>query len=228
MLTTLEPVAENLWTVSAPQNFLIFHVGTKMTVVRLSNGTLLLHSPVSISHQVKEALDELGPVSHIVCPNLFHHLYAGEVLKLYPTAKLHGPVKLHRKRKDLPFDFILSDEPHPDWQDDLEVLTIQGSLLNETVFYHKPTATLISCDLVENFRTSGHWPTLLWLKTGGIQGKVGWHHLLKLVYWNRAEARQSIAKILEWPFERAVISHGRILEENAHESVEKAFKWLLK
>ncbi|OZG74494.1 hypothetical protein BTA51_05690 [Hahella sp. CCB-MM4] len=228
MLTTLEPIADNLWTVSAPQHFLGFHVGTKMTVVRLSNGSLLLHSPVSVSHQVKKALDELGPVSHIVCPNLYHHLYAGEVLKLFPTAKLHGPAKLHKKRKDLPFDYALSDSPHSDWVDDLEVLTIEGSMLHETVFYHKPSATLISCDLVENFRTSGHWPTLLWLKVGGLHGKVGWHHLLKLVYWKRSAARQSILKMLEWPFERAIIAHGRILEEDAHHTMEQAFRWLLK
>ena len=227
MSTALEPIAPNLWTLTAPQNFLLFHVGAKMTVVKLANGSLLLHSPVPIGVQAKAELDEIGPVAHIVCPNLYHHLHAGEAQKLYPEAKLHGPAKLRKKRPDLVFDYELGDTPHPDWVQDLEVHSIKGSLLYETVFFHKPSATLISCDLVENFQTSGHWPTLLWLKTGGIHGKVGWHHLLKPLYWNRKAARASLQQILDWPFDRAVISHGRILEENAQETIRGSFKWLL-
>ncbi len=228
MSTALEAIATNLWTLTTPQNFLLFHVGAKMTVIKLANGSLLLHSPVPIGPQAKAELGELGPVSHIVCPNLYHHLHAGKAVKLYPQAKLHGPAKLRKKRKDLTFDFDLSDTPHADWVEDIDVHCIKGSLLYETVFFHKPSATLISCDLVENFQTSGHWPTLLWLKSGGIHGKVGWHHLLKPLYWDRKAARESIKTILEWPFDRAIISHGRILEDNAHETIRKAFGWLLK
>ena len=45
-------------------------LGTRMTVVRLTNGGLLLHSPVLMSPALREELDAIGPVSHIVCPDM--------------------------------------------------------------------------------------------------------------------------------------------------------------
>jgi len=76
----LEKLAENIWTVASNHLFLALHVGTRMTVVRLANGGLWLHSPVAMSAQLQQELDALGPVAHIVCPNLYHHVYAGEAV----------------------------------------------------------------------------------------------------------------------------------------------------
>jgi len=68
----LEPVAENVWAVSAPLALLgTFHVGTRMTVVRLSNGDVLLHSPVTMSPELAEQVGAIGRVRHIVCPNRY-------------------------------------------------------------------------------------------------------------------------------------------------------------
>ena len=39
-------------------------VGGKMAVVRLSDGSLWLHSPVQLDQALREALQELGPVGH--------------------------------------------------------------------------------------------------------------------------------------------------------------------
>ncbi|AXQ29546.1 DUF4336 domain-containing protein [Solimonas sp. K1W22B-7] len=225
-MTTLTPVAEGIWCRSAPQNFFGFHVGTRMTVVRLTSGGLLLHSPVSITPELRAAIDELGPVRHIVCPNLFHHLYAGEALAAWPQAVLHGPEKLQRKRGDLKFGATLTERPHPDWGGDFELVTIEGCLLGETAFYHRPTRSLIACDLVENFAHSDHLPTRWYLRLGGILGEVGWHRMLRLVYVNRRKARASFDRILQWPFERLVLAHGDVLEDDAREKLRKAMNWL--
>ena len=46
-------------------------------------------------------LDRLGPVTHIVAPNAFHHLFAAERKAAHPDAVLHAPEALRRKRPDL-------------------------------------------------------------------------------------------------------------------------------
>jgi hypothetical protein len=97
---------------------------------------------------------------------------------------LHGPAALQCKRKDLRFDAALTNQPHPDWRDDLELLTIEGCMLGETVFYHPATRTLIACDLVENFHQSSHWLTRNYLRLGGILGRVSWHPLLRMATAN--------------------------------------------
>lgn len=225
-MSTLQSVATDIWTVAIPHSWMGLHVGTRMTVVRLASGDLLLHSPVPITAALKAEIDAIGPVAHIVCPNLFHHSYAGEAVALYPSALLYGPQDLRQKRPDLTFHADLMPQPAPAWQAELQPLAIEGCLLQETVFYHPATRTLISCDLVENFLTSPHWITRLYLKLAGLHGRIGWSRLLRMVYTDRKAARRSIDRLLEWPFERVVLSHGNLIDRNAHEAVRQAFTWL--
>lgn len=43
-----------------------------MAVVKLSDGSLWVHSPVELDGPLREALDKVGPVQHIVSPNYEH------------------------------------------------------------------------------------------------------------------------------------------------------------
>jgi hypothetical protein len=197
-----------------------------MTVVRLSSGGLLLHSPVPMTESLRAELRALGPVAHIVCPNYYHHVYAGEAAAAFPDAMLHGSEELRRKRPDLAFDANLSELPHPDWQHELLPATIRGCALRETVFFHPRTRTLVTCDLVENFAGSAHWPTDLYLSLAGLRGRIGWSRFLRVVYRDRPAARACIERILEWPIERIVVAHGDIVTADAHAVVRRAFGWL--
>jgi hypothetical protein len=225
-MPTLPPFAQNIWTALAPHSFIGLHMGTRMTVVRLSSGELLLHSPIPLNGELRAAIDALGPVAHIVCPNLFHHMYAADAVAAYPQAMLHGPAALQRKRKDLRFGAVLTNQPHPDWYGDLELLTIEGCMLGETIFYHRASRTLIACDLVENFHQSPHWLTRNYLRLGGILGRAGWHPLLRIVYRDRRRARACVDRVLAWPFERVALAHGELLTENAHAAVREGLAWL--
>lgn len=46
--------------------------GGRMTVAKLSDGSLWVHSPVELDEPLRAALGELGPVAHIVSPNYEH------------------------------------------------------------------------------------------------------------------------------------------------------------
>ncbi len=227
MVHELRPVAENIWCARAEQSFIGLHVGTQMTVVRLSGGGLLLHSPVPITPALKQQVDALGPVQHVVCPAMFHHMHAASAMQAWPEAQLHGSLALQRKRKDLRFDAVLTEQPHPDWAEDLVAITIEGSLLGETVFFHAASQTLITVDLVENFSRCDHAPTRWYLKLGGIYGRPGWHPLLRLTYLNRKKARASMERILALPFVRVLVAHGDDITENAHQILRSGLRWLL-
>lgn len=225
-MSALQPVTEGIWCVSSHQTFFGIHVGTRMSVLRLRDGSLLLHSPVPIIPALRAEIDALGPVRHIVCPNPYHHLYAGEAVAAWPQALLHGPASLQRKRRDLRFGATLTETPHPDWAGELQLIHIDGCLLDETVFYHPATRTLIASDLVENFHHADHAPTRWYLKFGGIFGKPGWHRLMRVVYRDRKAARASIERILALPFERVVLAHGELLTQRAREQVREGLAWL--
>jgi hypothetical protein len=59
---------------------------TRMTVVRLSNGDLLLHSPIKFDERLADELLGLGTVRHLVSPNQFHYAHIGEWAKAFPDA----------------------------------------------------------------------------------------------------------------------------------------------
>ncbi len=225
-MSHLEPIADNIWAASAPLSFVGLHLGSRMTVIRLAAGGIVLHSPIPVDLELLAEINALGPVRHIICPNLFHHLYAGDAQRLWPDALLHGPAGLHRKRKDLHFHQTLSDSLHPDLRDDLEAVTIKGTLIDETVLYHPATRTLIACDLVENFKTCSHGPTRMYLKLNGALDQVTWPRVLRLLYIRRQPARASLERIMAWPFERLVLAHGEIIRDNTREAVRTGMAWL--
>ncbi len=222
----MEQLAKDLWAEAAPQSFFGLHLRTRMTVVRLRDGNVLVHSPIAMTPSLKADVDAIGPVRHIVAPCTTHHLYAGEWKDAYPGALLHGAVGLAKRRKDLAIDLELRGETHPDWQDDLATVFLDGTMLNETVFFHQPSRSLIVSDVIENFETSTHWPTRAYLKLGGIHGKPGLSLPLRLIFRDKKRARRAIDEVLRWDFDRIVLAHGDIIESGGRDTLKDAYTWL--
>jgi hypothetical protein len=225
-MTLLVETAPSIWTVAVDHVMLGVHLGTRMTVVRLSNGRLLLHSPIALSPALRAEIDALGEVGHIVCPNLWHHMHAGSAAEAYPAALVHAPSALRMKRPDLRIDRKLEDPLLPELERDLSLHPIRGTRLGETVLFHAATATLVSADLVENFRWSDYLGTRLYLRAGGLLGRPGWHRLLRFFYRDRALARADIDRILALPFDRLILAHGEIVEAGAREVIRRALDWV--
>lgn len=222
----MQQLADNLWTLAAAQSFLGLRLGTRMTVARLRNGSLLVHSPIALTPALKAEVDALGPVRHIVAPSQGHHLYAGEWKDAYPGALLHAAVGLSKRRKDLAIDYELRGEAHPDWRDDFDTLFIEGAMLNETLFLHRPSRSLIAADAIENFESSPHWPTRAYLKLADLHGKPSVSRSLRPFFRDRAAARRSIDEVLSWDFDRIVLCHGELIEAGGRDALHAAYSWM--
>ena len=72
--------AEGLWTVSAPHTFFGLHLGTRMTVIRLPDGALWLHSVVAIDDLLADEIQALVPVRQIVMTDLYHQVYVVDAM----------------------------------------------------------------------------------------------------------------------------------------------------
>jgi hypothetical protein len=71
---------------------------------------LVAHRAIGVAEEVSRCTRP-GPLS--VSPNPLHHLFLAEWKSAYPTARLHAPSGLRRKRKDLSCNADLSDGPEP-------------------------------------------------------------------------------------------------------------------
>jgi hypothetical protein len=224
----LRKLAENLWVEERSQRFYGLEVGARMTVMRLEDGSLLLHSPVSLDPQLRRELDALGAVRYAVAPNRFHHLYAGEVAKAYPEARLWVAPGVERKRPDLEFVGVLGDEAPEEWQDEVDQIFFRGRPFeNEVTFLHRPSRTLVLCDLAFNFGPHAPLATRLLMRLLGSYGRFGPTRLDPILIRDRPAARQSFERILAWDFDRVVIAHGEVLEAGGPAALRAGYDWLL-
>ena len=226
--TLLCEVAENIWIAERPQRFYGLEVGTRMTVIRLADGSLLLHSAVALDPELRRELDAIGRVCFAVAPNRVHHLYAGKVAEAYPGARLWVAPGLERKRPDLVYVGVLGDEAPAEWKDEVDQVFFRGRPYeNEVVFLHRASRTLIMCDLAFNFGPRAAAPTRLLMRLLRSYGRFGPSKLDPLFIRDRWAARQSLERILAWDFDRVVVAHGDVLESGGRAALRQGYSWLL-
>ena len=225
----LEQLADGLWVEARPFRAGPFlEIGTRMSVVRLADGGLFLHSLVELDDETRDALEQIGSVRFLVAGNLLHHLYLASAVKVFPQAELWGPPGLAGKRKDLRFEGVLGDEAPPGWRADLEQLAVRGiPRMSEVAFLHRASRTLVVTDLCFNVRHSDSFATRLFMRANGVYGRFGPSRLLRSLARDRPALRASVERILAWDFERVVVTHGEVLERGGRDALRAGFAWLL-
>jgi hypothetical protein len=227
-VSALRPFGEGLWIAEAPLRFFGVPFGTRMTVVRLEGGDLLLHSPVALSPPLRAEVQALGPVRHVVSPNKLHHLYLAPAREAFPEARFHAPPGLRRKRPDLAFDADLGDAAPPPWPAGLDLLVIRGSrIMEEVVFLHRPTRTLLVGDLCEHFGRDSPPLTRLVARIARMYERPCMPPDWRLSFRDREATRASFTRLLAWDFERVILAHGRLIGAGAHAIFEREYVWAL-
>ena len=99
----------NIWDHEMPIRFGGIPLWHRMTVIRLTNGGLVVHSPTRLDLASQEEFQKIGPIVAIVAPSWWHDLYLREYLSAYPDAQLYGAPTLARWNQSLSFAEILGD-----------------------------------------------------------------------------------------------------------------------
>jgi hypothetical protein len=225
----LEYIDDQIWLALYPVRFAGMDLSARMTLLRLSDGNLLLHSPCDIDEQMKRSIERIGKVAHIVAPGSYHHLHVASAQKAFPQAQTYICPGVERKRPDMDFDWILGDRPPAAWHGDVEQVLVRGTrFIWEVAFFHKTSRTLVLVDLVENIgdRTDDvGWGLKFWWKVvfhmwnvpkPAPEYQLGWK--------DKAAARLSLNRILQWDFERVIIAHGDLIETDANAVLRKAWE----
>jgi len=222
----LQQLAEDLWVASRPLSLWLGDVGTRMTVIRIGEG-LFLHSPVPLDPATRATLDRLGTVRWVVGPSKVHHFYLGDYTRAYPAAQLCAAPGLPEKRKDIVFQHVMDASWTPPWGDAVLHHLFRGApAINEVVFFHPASRSLLLTDLAFNVQPGpqNHARLFHWLV--GATGRFGPHRILRAAIRDRAAARESLAAILRWDFDRVIVTHGSVLEHGGRASLERAFAFL--
>jgi len=134
---------------------------------------------------------------------------------------------LAEKRKDLAFHGVLGENPEKEWESEIEQLVVQGiPVLSEVVFFHNTSRTLLVTDLFFNYPPTGAFWERLYRKLEGCDGKFAVARLIKFAARNRKALKESYDRILQWDFDRIVVTHGEVLESGGKEAFRAAVQWV--
>ena len=221
---TFESLGEGIWSGTFPLRVPGLAIGTRTTIVRQPDGGLLVHSPGPIDEALAGEVKALGSVRHVVAPNRFHHLYVRDWKDAFPEAQFHACPGLREKRKSFEWDHDLGDEPHADWRDVVDQHVVKGApMMSEVVFFHAPSGTLVSSDLAMNITEASGFATRMFWTVNGAWKKFGPTRMVRFTFKDKPAVRASIARILDWDFDRVLIAHGESLQSGGKETLREVY-----
>lgn len=229
----MAPFGSEIWLFDGPAvtGAAGFRFPTRMAVVRLAgDGGLWVWSPVALTHDIRVAVDALGPVRHLIAPNSLHYTFLAEWAAAYPDAQVHGAPGLTQEVAGQVIHTTIGDEPHPDWAGALDHVIVRGNrITTEVVFFHRASSTVLVTDLIQQIPQGWYhgWRAMvarLDLMTAPIPSvprKFRW------AMTDKATARKDIKRILDWPTQRLVMAHGTPMQSGGKEALQQAFSWLI-
>ena len=206
-----------------------------MTVIRLTNGELVVISPIQVNNATIQQLNEIGDVKHIIAPNLFHYLFLSNFKAIYPKAKLYATPDLKSKRPEISIDQVFESD-RKNFLGEIEYLLFDGfetfvpsgaSPLREYVFFHCASQTLILTDTAFHFDESFPLITQLAARVIGGYKKLRQSLLERFATREKEQVKQSVQKVLQWDFTRIIVAHGSIVEHNAKRQFREGYEWFL-
>lgn len=240
-LNTLKPFGTDIWIADGSLIRMAFPAGlsvpfsTRMVVVRLPSGKLWVWSPIAPDQGLRQELDRLGPVAHLVSPNAIHYAHIPAWAELYPAARCWASPGVEKRaasqRIDVAFDAGLEDAGASDFEEAIDIAIMRGSrAFDEVIFFHRASRTLILADLIENYerhRVPARWRWLM--RLAGMlhpDGKTPLDYRLTFL-GSRRRARKVLETVLAWEPDSIIIAHGKCYQGNADEELRRAFRWLL-
>lgn len=229
----LQPVpwADDIWTVDGPEvSYRLWGLAlpcpTRMTVIRLPDGGLWVHSPVACAPELVAAVEALGPVAAIIAPNSFHYTHLADWARAFPQASVFGLPGLAAKVPGLALTALDEAQTAP-WLAaiDLHVVPLGG--FTEAVFLHRASRTLIVTDLMQNFEAERIRNPLVRsvMNLGGATGPNGRPSIeIRLAALGHRKAlREGVRRMLAWEPSSIILSHGACYRSNVAERIKEAF-----
>lgn len=236
LLFMLKEIDRNIWVSEQKFKFFGLEVGTRMTIICLDNGDIIVISPIDVEEITIQQINQLGNVKIIIAPNCYHHLFLTNFKSIYPDAKIWAAPGLVAKRPDITIDRTLNDRGTIGNFDEIEYLLFAGfqtigiggsGVLNEIVFWHRTSKTLILTDTAFHFDASFPWQTRLVAKIVGGDRSLEPTILEKLASRDKERVKRSIQQVLNWDFDRVIMAHGSIIEQDGKRQLQTGYEKFL-
>jgi hypothetical protein len=206
----LERVADNIWRVEGALPGMSLR--RTMTVVRRSDASLLLHSPIALDEARQRELEELGPIAVLVVPNAGHRLDAPAYKARYPGVITFCPPGGRSKIAEV----VAVDGTYADYADDGTVRfeTLEGVAEAEgaLIVRSEDGVTIVLNDVVMNMDTKKDILGYLFTTLLGSAPGPRVSRLARLIYVKDQPAlRRHLERLAATPnLQRLIVSHEKV------------------
>jgi hypothetical protein len=214
-------LGDDVALISFPWRVLGIDFRRNVTLLRLADGRVVVHSTAPFTQKDIVAIRRFGEPSWLVEATLMHDTFAKEgrkVLQNIPYLAPDGFVEATEVQTE-----SLSAPPR-EWDGEIDVLRIDGARMNEHALFHRRSRTLVVADLFFSFpqETSG-WPRFFVRHVMRLPRLFGISAIYRLFVIRDKEAfARSMRALLALDFERLVVAHWQPIETDARRTVEQA------
>ncbi len=217
-------ITDNLWVIDGDFSH---GMGRRMTVIKMANENLLVHNAIKLRPDSLTWLNTLGQVATIMIPNAFHAVDALWFSEQYPEATIYAP----KKKQQMLSDAERTHKPLEEFPQsaDFESIYIEGTVAQEIALLHKPSRSLILTDMAFNLMHIDGFMTKLFASLFNINGRFGPSRLMKWAFVkDKQRFYHSIRAVFDLDFDRVIVNHGDIFENDAKAAYLKGFKEIFK
>lgn len=231
-LYTLKPVASDVWIVDGGWIRLYgIPFPTRMTVIRLRDGGIWVHSPIDDRNGLTDAVAGLGPVRHLIAPNWIHYAWIPIWQTRFDQATTWGSpgvvARAASRGVTLRLDRELGNTPPGPWAGEIDQRLADSGLHREVVFFHNASRTLVLTDLIENFEPAKvPWWMRPLIRLAGICDPDGrMPRDMAMSFRHRSEhLRELVTTMIGWNPQRVILAHGRWYDRDGTEELRRAFR----
>ena len=231
----LARVTDDIWIVDdKPINAAGLELPIRMVVIRLSNGDLVLHSPVRYSPALRRELERLGTIKFLLAPSIAHWMFLPDWQRELPQARTLAARGLSQRRQvraaGIRIDRELGDVTPEEWSTDLETVSVNAPMFCEIELFDKRSRTLVLTDLVQNLDpahlgTANEAAANL-LGVAKPDGKAPVYLRLLLRLGGRS-VRAAAERLFSLAPERVIFAHGDWFRTDGTARLRQSLRWLV-
>jgi len=210
---TLETLEDSILTVTGTANMPIGAFERRMTIVRQSDGTLILYSPVALDEAQMAQIEAFGAPAFLIIPGSHHRLDASTFKDRYPAAKV---IAADGAAEDVE-EVVPVEETSPAFSDSaVQFVVVPGTSRNEAALLVTAGGgvTLIVNDIIANLHHMsgfGGWIAKLF-GFAGDKPQIPVPEKMSIIDDKKALASQ-FRQWADLPLKRIVVSHGEPVTE---------------
>jgi hypothetical protein len=219
---TWRQISEDVAVLSFPWRVLGIDFRRNVTLLRLTDGRVVIHSTAPFAENDVAAIRGFGEPAWLVDATLMHDTFAKEGRAALPDLPYLAPAGFPEVSG---ISTALLFPPAAEWAGQIDVIAIEGTRKNEHALFHRRSRTMVVADLFFSMppETRG-WPRFFARHFMRLPRLFGISAFFRLVINDRQAFESSVYRLLELEFDNLIVAHWEPLVRNSKGTVEQALR----